>query len=305
MSRDQLTVFITGCTPGGMGAALAVAFHEAGHLVYASARDLSKLSLLEEKGIKTIALDITSEDSLQQANAILVSLLPRERGLDILVNNAAGSYSMPVVDVSIAAAKKLFDLNVWSQLATTQTLLPLLLTAATRPDSTRKPIIVNHTSVGSITALPFQGTYNASKAALAMLTQTMRMELAPFDIRVVELKTAGVKTNIIKNNNMNSRADQLPKDSIYSPAREVVEKAMSQEGLAEIGVTPEQWASDVSALLLGSNPPTVIWKGENASMAHFASMIPCNMFEGMLKKMTKLDVVEDIIQQHRAGERTD
>ncbi|KAH6693750.1 short-chain dehydrogenase [Plectosphaerella plurivora] len=301
MAPTQLTVFITGCTPGGMGAALATAFHDAGHLVYASGRNLAKMSPLEEKGIKTIALDITSTESLEQAKAALTSLLPKGRGLDILINNAAGSYSMPIVDVSLSAAKNLFDINVWSQLATIQTFLPLLLQATSAKQGDFKPQIVNHTSVGSVTALPFQGTYNASKAALAMLTQTMRMELAAFDIRVIELKTAGVKTNIINNNNVNSNADALPQDSIFAPARAVVEKAMSQQELASRGISPEQWASDVAALLLSNNPPRVIWKGESALLARVGSMIPGNLFEGMMKKITKLDIVEGIIHEHRAG----
>jgi 1-acylglycerone phosphate reductase len=301
MATNQLSILITGCTPGGMGAALAVNFHEAGHLVFASGRDLSKMLPLEERGIKTLALDITSTESLEQAKVTLTSLLPKGKGLDILINNAAGSYTMPIVDVSLSAAKNLFDINVWSQIATVQMFLPLLLESASSHRGAFKAMIVNHTSVGSVTALPFQGTYNASKAALAMLTQTMRMELEAFDIRVIELKTAGVKTNIINNNNVNSKADTLPRESIFDPAREVVEKAMSQQELASRGISPEQWASEVAALLLSNNPPRVIWKGESAFMARIGSMIPGNLFEGMMKKMTKLDVVEGIIREHLAG----
>ncbi|KAF4466305.1 Short-chain dehydrogenase reductase SDR [Fusarium albosuccineum] len=297
-TTKKLTVLITGCSPGGAGAALAVAFRKAGHHVYATGRNLAKLSPLEEHGIHTVALDNTSSSSITDAVTSVTSLLPAGRGLDILINNAGGSYIMPIVDISLDAAKELFDLNVWSQIAVTQAFLPLLLQASSSPGTTS--MIVNHTSVGSVTALPFQGVYNASKAALAMLTQTMRMELAAFRVRVIELKTAGVHTNIITNSNANKNADKLPQGSIYEPAREVVEKAMSQEGLSDTGIPAEQWASEVMSSLLSKNPPAVIWKGESASIAHVASMIPCNMFEGMLKKMTKLDVVEEIIKEHRA-----
>ncbi|KAJ4245549.1 hypothetical protein NW762_014058 [Fusarium torreyae] len=296
-ASTKLTVLITGCSPGGAGAALATAFHNAGHQVYASGRDLAKLLPLEGLGIHTVALDITSASSIADAVASVSSHLPTGKGLDVLVNNAAGSYTMPIVDISLLESKALFDLNVWSQIAVTQAFLPLLLQASSSPDSTS--MIVNHTSVGSVTALPFQGVYNASKAAFAMLSETMRMELAVFRVRVIELKTAGVDTNIISNNNVNRKADKLPQGSIYEPAREVVEKAMSQEGLTDKGIPPDQWASEVMSLLLSGNPPAVIWKGKSASIAHVASMIPCNMFEGMMKKMTKLNVVEEIILEHR------
>ncbi|KAK4117915.1 short chain dehydrogenase [Canariomyces notabilis] len=299
-SANKLTVLITGCSPGGMGAALAVAFHSAGHDVYATARNTSKLNPLAKQGIKTLLLDITSASSIASAVASITTSLPSTKGLDILINNAAGIHTMPLADASIPAARELFDLNVWAQLAVTQAFLPLLLRSAT-PTSTFHPLIVNHTSVGSVAALPFQGIYNVSKAALAMLTATLRMELAPFDIRVIDLKTAGVKTNIISNSNFNdgTRADRLPEDSIYAPARELVEHSMSQEALRDRGVTPEQWAGEVVGLLLGRNPPAVIWRGESALLARVATAVPCGLMEGVTAKLMGLDKVEEVIREAR------
>lgn len=300
-SSHELTILITGCSPGGMGAALAIALHKAGHHVYATARNPSKLSALAEQGIKTLVLDVTSTSSIASAVSA-VSSLPDGRGLNMLVNNAAGSYTMPIADVSLDAAKELFDLNVWSQVAVTQAFLPLLLKSTTTASVggnplTHQAMIVNHTSIGSVVALPFQGIYNASKAALAMLTETMRLELSPFGIRVVELKTAGVRTNIISNSNYNANADRLPAGSIYAPARDVLDKAMSQEAMSGNGVTAEQWATEVSQLLLARNPPPVIWRGQSAFTARLASMMPAGMFEGTIKRLTKLDVVEKIIKE--------
>ena len=304
-SPKKLAILITGCSPGGMGAALAIAFHNAGHHVYATARNPSKLETLAAHGIETLALDVTLASSIASAVSSVSSSLPDGEGLNMLINNAAGNYTMPIADVSLDEAKKLFDLNVWSQIAVTQAFLPLLLrsttttTTSSASDRPTQAMIVNHTSVGSVTAIPFQGIYNSSKAALAMLSETMRLELSAFGIRVIDLKTAGVRTNLISNNNFNANAERLPGDSIYAPAREVVEKAMSQEGLVERGITAEQWAAEVSALLLGKSPPTVIWRGESALMARVASMMPSGLFEGMLKRMTKLDVVEEIIKKSR------
>ena len=278
-----------------MGAALAISFHDAGHRVLATARNPSKLQELTNLGIETLTLDVTSGDAITTTAAAVDSTVG-EQGLNILVNNAASSYSMPIADVSLNDARALFDVNVWSHIAVTQAFLPLLLKAST---TTACAMIVNHTSVGSATALPFQGVYNASKAALAMLSETMRLELAAFGIRVVDLKTAGVHTNIIANNNVNTKAESLPIGSIYEPAREVVESAMSQDGLKGTGISADQWAKEVSALLLSTNPPKMIWKGESAMLARVATMLPSGPLEGMLKRMTKLDVVESIIKKTR------
>lgn len=300
-SGKKLRILITGCSPGGMGAALAIALHKSGHHVYATARNLAKMSPLADQGIETLSLDVTSTSSIAHAVSSISDSLPEDMGLDILVNNAAGSYTMPIADVSLSTAKELFDLNVWSQIAVSQAFLPLLLrsTRLSAGSYSAHAMIVNHTSVGSVAALPFQGVYNASKAALAMLSETMRLELAAFGIRVIDLKTAGVRTNMISNNNVNTKAEGLPHGSIYEPAREVVEKAMSQDGLRERGITAEQWASEVAALLLGRNPPAVIWRGESATVAHVASILPGNLMEGLVKRITKLDIVEDLIQKSR------
>ncbi|KAF4852737.1 Short-chain dehydrogenase cctT [Colletotrichum siamense] len=301
-AQRQLRILITGCTPGGTGAALAIAFHNAGHHVYATARDQSKMMPLEKLGIETVALDITSTSSIASAVSSVTSSLPDGKGLDMLVNNAAGSYTMPIADASLDAAKEMFNVNVWSQVAVTQAFLPLLLksAAATSEDGhLAQVMIVNHTSVGSVTAIPFQGIYNSSKAAFASLSDTMRLELAPFGIHVVELKTAGVKTNLISNNKFNTTGERLPEGSIYEPARDIVERAMSQDELRVRGISPGQWASEVSSALLAKDPPRVIWRGESALLSRVASMLPAGLFEGMLKKMTKLDVVENIIKEGR------
>jgi 1-acylglycerone phosphate reductase len=163
MAESKRTVLITGCSEGGMGAALAIAFHRAGLHVYATARDLSRMQQLTSLGIETLALDIQSDSSIA---ACASKLSPRS--LDILVNNAGASASMPISDLSLLEGKRIFDLNVWSQLAVTQAFLPLLLKS--------KGMIVNHTSVVSTTAVPFQSVYNASKAAMAMFSDSMRLE---------------------------------------------------------------------------------------------------------------------------------
>ena len=185
MSNTKRTVLITGCSDGGLGAALAIAFHKAGLHVYATARNPSKMKDLSSRGIDTITLDVQDEASI----AACVSQLP---SLDMLVNNAGATYVMPIVDADLNEAKKLFDLNVWSHIAVTQAFIPLLL-------KSHCGMIVNQTSVGAVTTIPFGAIYNSSKAALAMLSNTLRLELQPFNIKVVDLRTGLVKTKLISN----------------------------------------------------------------------------------------------------------
>jgi 1-acylglycerone phosphate reductase len=282
MSSSQRSVLITGCSDGSLGAALAVAFHKAGLHVYATARNPAKMKSLESLGIKTLTLDVLSDSSIAEC----VSKVP---ALDILVNNAGGLSLMPVVDIDISAAKKIFDLNVWSYIAITQAFLPLL-------QKSTNAMIVNQTSISTVTTVPFQAVYTASKAAMAMISDTLRLELQPFGIKVVDLRTGIVKTNLIQNYN-DSSTTVLPKDSIYEPARDVVEKALRQEGFKDQGVPAEQWAELVVKDLLLKSPPLAIWRGQSATLARIAAVLPFRMLDGMVKKMVGLDLVESIVRK--------
>lgn len=291
-----LTILITGCTPGGTGASLATTLHKLGHTVIATARTPSKLLPLSTLGIQVLSLDITSSASITAAVTSLSTILPHGRGLNMLVNNAGGTYITPVSDLSLPEARELFDLNVWSHIEVTQAFLPLLLLEAGRGGNPAQSMIVNHTSVGSMGAIPFQGVYNASKAAMAMFSATLRLELAAFGVTVVDLKTAGVKTNFIANGQAAERKG-LKQGSIYTPAQEVVERSLNQEGMVGIGIEPDQWAREVVTVLLGKSVPRQVWKGESAWLAWFVTVmpVPSALMEGVVKRLTGLDKVERII----------
>ncbi|KAI1807960.1 NAD(P)-binding protein [Daldinia bambusicola] len=282
MSTPKRSVLITGCSDGGMGSTLAIAFHTAGFHVYATARNPSKMTELTSLGIDTLQLDIQSESSI----ADCVKKIP---SLDILVNNAGSQFLMPIVDISIAEAKKVYDLNVWGHIAMIQAFLPLLLKS---PGA----IIVNQTSIGANLAMPFQAVYNSSKAALALFTESLRLELQPFGIKVVDLRTGVVNTNLIKNVQDNSDP-KLPAGSIYEPAKDVVEKVLRQEQFEGKGMSARQWAELVVADLQKSNPPRVIWRGESAWIVRVQSVLPSGLFDGMIRKMAGLDAVEQAVKK--------
>ncbi|KAJ5704181.1 hypothetical protein N7493_011319 [Penicillium malachiteum] len=274
------SVLITGCSDGGLGAALALAFHEAGLKVYATSRDQNKMKGLASKGIETMTLDVLSEESI----AACVSQIP---SLDILVNNAGMGYSMPIADISITEAKKTFDLNVWSYIAATQAFIPLLR-------KSHEAMIVNQTSLSSVVAIPFQSVYNASKAAMAMFSDTLRLELEPFNIKVVDLRTGNVSSNL--NANAKSKKHSLPENSIYEPARQILDPILALENWSEtVEWSAGRWAKEVTVELL-KGPPYAIWKGENAWKVRIMALFPPGMFDGIVKKVSKLDVVVQILR---------
>jgi len=276
----QKTVLITGCSEHGLGDALAQALHRHGYRVFATARNPSKISHFENLGIETLPLDVLSPKSIEACISSVTSLTGGS--LDMLINNSGAGYSMPLIDVSIPSAHSCFDLNVFALLSVTQAFLPLLMKSPTGG------VIANNTSVASVAFVPHQGIYNASKAAAAMLTDNLRVELAPFGIKVVELKTGGVKTNFFANL---AEKPTLPENSIYQPAREEVEKAMTGESISA-KMTAQEWAEKVVRELNVKTPPARIWKGESATTVWaFRKFLPHTFPDGLFAKMGGLNVL--------------
>ncbi|KAJ4515151.1 hypothetical protein HRR83_006219 [Exophiala dermatitidis] len=268
--KHKPIVLITGCSEHSLGHALALAFHDAGFWVFATARNVDRMGGdLRNKSESDISETTGDGGRLDEQ---------KEKGrLDILVNNAGGGYNMPVADISIPDAKALFDLNVWSYISVTQAFLPLLINAATTntdgTESNRSPgapsLIINNTSISSVEPTPHNSVYHASKAAAAMFSTHMRIELEPFNIRVVDLKTGCVHSRFHANHQGGNAS--LPPGSIYSPVREQTESAM--RNAFPHREDPHKWARDVVADIVGRrrNPPLEVWRGTGAWRTWFAN----------------------------------
>lgn len=144
------TVLITGCSEGGLGAALARAFQEQGYHVFATLRNPAKAGLLGgEHGtnIDVLPLDTTSKESI---DACLETVRQKTGGnLDILVNNAGFGSTMPLLHASIEEAKAIYDVNVWGTLSLAQAFSPLLLKS--------KGVIMNICSIVGAANVAWQG----------------------------------------------------------------------------------------------------------------------------------------------------
>lgn len=185
-------VLITGCSSGGIGFELARALARSGKArVIATARDVSKASELEGERnvVALVPLDVTDDESVAAA-ARRVAELTGGRGCDVLVNNAGVTFKGTQLDADVAATAKLFDCNVMGVLRATK--------AFTTTGMVRRGrgLIAN---VGSATGYIYQSTksaYSASKHAVKCLTDSLRVELSPFNVRVVLVSPGFVATPI-------------------------------------------------------------------------------------------------------------
>lgn len=200
------------------------------------------------------------------------------------------------MDADINEIEKLYRLNVLSVIRTTQLFLPLLRAAA--PGAT----VVNQTSIASVIGMPWQGAYGSSKAALASITATLRFELEPFGIKVVDLRTGAVKTTFFENLTKRYENESLlPKDSIYKPiANKIQAFARGDFGSGTENMDAGKWAAGVVGDLSRRNPPLQIWRGSSATSVWLASLVPTWLTDGMVRKMSGLDVLEQEVKKQES-----
>jgi NAD(P)-dependent dehydrogenase (short-subunit alcohol dehydrogenase family) len=178
------TVLVTGAARG-IGRATALRLAAAGWDVVAGVRraeDGQPLGDAQPGRLTPVILDITDEQQL----AALDSSLPAQ--LDALVNNAGVVVGGPVEAVPPSELRRQLDVNVVAQAAVTQAVLPRLRASRGR--------IVFVSSVSGRVATPMTGAYNASKFALEGMADAMRMELAPWGIKIILIEPAQTDTDV-------------------------------------------------------------------------------------------------------------
>ncbi|KAL0780319.1 hypothetical protein CaCOL14_004803 [Colletotrichum acutatum] len=208
---DKKTVLITGCTPGGIGHALAKEFHSKGLHVIATARRPEVLSDLSDLGLTTLPLDVTNSDSIAVCKA-RVSELTGGR-LDFLVNNAGLTHTVPATDINMDEVRQTFETNVFGVMAMVQAFVPLLIPA--------RGLIIMISSLSAISPYVFGSVYTATKGALNSYSRTLRQELRPFGVRVMISMTGTVKSQIAKLNR------ELPPNSLYTRVKEIYAKRLT------------------------------------------------------------------------------
>ncbi|KAF8205544.1 NAD-P-binding protein [Mycena galopus ATCC 62051] len=263
------TVLITGCSDGGIGSALAKEFHAQGFRVFATTRRLDSMQDLSALGIETLALDVTDIDAIRR---IRDDIAMKAGGkLDVLVNNAGQAYPVAATDMDMSAVRALYELNVFAPMCMVQEFVHLLIPAG-------KARIVNIGSVSAIMPVPFSAAYNTSKAALHAFGNTLRVELAPFNISVITVVTGGVQSNIAKPNS-------IPDNSLYK-SMEMVYQA-KRINMSQANATPAQkYARIVVAETMKSKPRGWLWAAHQSTAIWFAdTFLPRSFMNWVMARM--------------------
>ena len=287
--KRQQTVLITGCSPGGIGFSLAKELYQRGWRVFATVRNAAKATELSSYGIEVITLEVTEQKSILDCFDH-IKTATEGWGLDMLINNAGINYTVPALDISLESARQIFETNVFAVMSICQAFAPLLIRA--------KGTIVMIGSLAGVIPYVFGSVYNASKAALHAYANTLRVELAPLDVKVITVVTGGVASMLTTHNVRN-----LPEESHYASLEDVYQRR--QKHSAEVGITPDAYAKDVVPQILPGGGPWPwrwilqdarkrwIWAGGSSGIVWFGSggWVWSGLFDWVFTRMFKLNSV--------------
>lgn len=178
------TVLITGAS-SGMGLQTAELLAKAGYQVFGAARHVTNLEPLKKIGVTPIIMDVTSQASME---AGVQQIINQTGKIDILINGAGYGSFGSIENVSTTEAQRQFDVNVFGLVALTKLVLPYM-------EKQHAGKIVNISSMAGRFSSPLAGWYFASKHALETLSDSLRMEVRRFGIKVILIEPGVVKSN--------------------------------------------------------------------------------------------------------------
>lgn len=240
-------VVITGAT-AGIGKATAELFKKNGDKVYCLARRTSD-------EFDSISVDVT--DRAAVGNAIK-EIIEKENRIDVLVNNAGFGISGAIENTDTETAKRLFDVNFFGVLNTVQSVLPYMR-------GQKNGTIINISSVAAPLSIPFQAFYSASKAAVSSFTEALRIEVAPYGVKVTSVLPGDVKTDFTAKREKNTGA------SVYDDriARSVAVMERDEQN----GYPPIVIAKAVYKLSKKKNPPVQVVGGKKYALFVMAAKL--------------------------------
>jgi len=263
-------VLITGCA-SGIGRALADSFKQAGYSVWATARKADDVAALIKAGFNSRQLDVNDEQALARLGEAIDSA---HGGLDILINNAGYGAMGPLLDGGVEAMRRQFETNVFAGVGVTRALFPLL--------RRKQGLVVNIGSVSGVLVTPFAGAYCASKAAVHALSDALRLELAPFRVRVMEVQPGAIASSFAAN--AGREAEQLlAQDSPWWPLRDNIR---ARARASQDKPTPASaFAQGVLKAVQQATPPDLLRLGNGSrALPLLATLLPARLLQAVLKK---------------------
>ena len=263
-------VLITGGS-SGIGKSVGEFLHSKGFVVYGTSRNPERYS---NSQFPLLALDVRNVESIQRAVAEVISKSGR---IDVIINNAGVGITGPIEEIPTEEIKNNFETNLFGPIEVMKASLPQMR-------SQKSGLIINITSIAGYMGLPYRGIYSASKGALELITEAMRMEVKSFGIHITNVAPGDFATNIAAGR----FHAPLVKGSAYEIPYGNTLKMMDEH--VDSGSNPNEMAEAIYKIIQTSNPKIHYKVG--VFMQKFSivlkRILPDNVYEKMLMNHYKL-----------------
>ena len=282
--NESGAIVVTGASTG-IGRATALLLDKNGYRVFAGVRKQADAESLAEDGsdrLTPITIDVTESDSIKAAEE-KVQQAVGEEGLVGLVNNAGVGDGGPVETMDLDILRNVLEVNLVGQVAVTQAFLPLIREA---PGT-----VVFIASIGGRIASPFMSPYNTSKFAIEALGESLRQELAPWDINVVVIEPGSIDTPIWEKG-AQTIDEQMAKltpsaKRLYSKQLRRMDEVLRET--ASRGIAPEKVASTIHTAIRSEKPKHRYLVGRDAKIAaRLKGTLPDRTFTKLISRQVKM-----------------
>jgi NAD(P)-dependent dehydrogenase (short-subunit alcohol dehydrogenase family) len=260
-------VLITGGS-SGIGKSIGEFLHHKGFVVYGTSRNPERVL---NSIFPLIALDVRNTDSIHEAVAKIIATSGR---LDIVINNAGVGITGPIEEIPTAEIKNNFETNLFGPIEVMKAVLPQMR-------AQKSGLIINVTSIAAYMGLPYRGIYSASKGALELITEALRMEVKFFGIHITNVAPGDFATNIASGR----FHAPLIKDSAYEIPYGNTLKMMDEH--VDSGSNPNEMAEAVYKIIQNPNPGI-----------HYKVGVFMQKFSIVLKRILPDKVYEKMLMNH-------
>ena len=216
----------------------------------------------------------------KKINDVISKIVQDQQRIDFLVNNAGYGAIGPVVEMPGDKLYQQFETNVFAPINLIQAVFPNMVKSG-------GGCIVNIGSISGILVTPFAGAYCASKASVHALSDSLRMELAPFNIRVVTVQPGAIQSNF-GNRAHNEVKQNVTKNSFYA---EIIDAIQRRAYSSQENPTPaEKLAKKLVKELMKKNPKTTIRVGRGShSLPFLKRWLPQKILDKILIRKFNLN----------------
>ncbi len=263
-------VCITGAS-SGIGKSIGEYLTVKGFRVYGSSRTPEKY---KESIFPLLQLDVRDTNSVTNFIDKVISKVGR---IDVLINNAGVGITGPIEETPEEEIKGVFETNFYGPIRMIKAVLPFMRLQ-------QSGLVINITSIAAYMGLPYRGFYSASKSALEISTEALRMETKQFGIEITNVAPGDFATNIASGRYHAPILDKSPYNKAYSETLELM-----NEGVDD-GRDPQEMAKAIFKIIETKHPKVRYKVGDflQKTSVVLKKSLPGKVYEKMLMNHYKL-----------------